>query len=187
MDQFSEFPNYDAAGDIHQLRASLEGFFVNEYLITSERDKCILYDSDGVPVVPGPDMPLDEPEEPEIVDGSNSEADPLEGVPAPIKVMMRQEISVTSDVGIFDAISTIPQAAVNLHFRLCWESSRVKQTTWSGIVTKWTYSEVFEVEFKPITVRLLSHERAIIVINMDTGRLNVGANGFDKEYVAPFS
>ena len=164
MDQFSEFPNYDAARDTHKLRARLEDFFLNEYLITSERDKRILYDSDGVPGTNCPNGPGG---------GGGSEDDPTSDV----------------TVGIFDAIIAIPQAAVNLHFHTCWESARTKPTTWNSFLTKWTYSNIFEAEFEPITVRLLSNEHAIVLIHIDNGRLNsVGKTGrVDPEYAAPFS
>lgn len=107
--------------------------------------------------------------------------------PTSPKVIIRQEVSITSDIGIFDAISAVSQAAVNLHFRTCWESSRTKKTTWNSFVTKWTHSDVFEAEFEPIIVRLLSNERAIVLIRMSTGRLNDGKTGLDKECVAHFT
>lgn len=188
MDHFSEFPGYDAATDTHDLKSRLREFFVAEYLIRIERDELhILYDSDVVFVFPGAEGVLDEPEEPVVDDENDSETEMGKGSLVTPKITIRRETSVTSDVGIFDVMSAISQAAVNLHFRLCWETSRTKQTAWSSIVTKWTHSDVFEVEFKPITVRLLSNERALIVIHLDTGRLNVGESGFDKEYVVPLS
>ena len=92
MDQFSEFPNYDATGDSHKLRARLEDFFLNEYLITSERDKRILYDSDGVSDGPGTNIP-EKPKEPEPgPDKSDNESNSTEGDSSSSKAIIRQEI-----------------------------------------------------------------------------------------------
>ncbi|KAI0093282.1 hypothetical protein BDY19DRAFT_903047 [Irpex rosettiformis] len=188
MDHLSAFPGYDVDKDDHGLKSLLREFFVTEYLIRIEREELhILYDSNALfDFLDVSDLPEDAEIEVSSGDETDSGRDSTShgsggGRTAPnsSKVFVRQETTTTSDVGAFDVVNAISQAAVNLHFRLSWESSRAKKTAWSSMITKWTHSEVFEATFKPITVRLLSNERAIVVIHMETGYLKVGQDGFD--------
>lgn len=188
MEHFSQFSGYDADCDTHDLKSRLKEFFVTEYLIRIEREELhTLYDSDVVFFFPGAEGGDELQDQDDIGDDDNDTDSEGDNHPkrssrgSTAKIVIREEVSTTSDVGVFDLVSAVSQAAVNLYFRSSWEQSRTKQTTWSSMVTKWTHSEVFEAEFKPVTVRLLSNERAIVVIHMESGYLKVGQDSFDKE------
>lgn len=188
MEHFSQFSGYDADCDTHDLKSRLKEFFVTEYLIRIEREELhTLYDSDVVFFFPGAEGGDELEDQDDIGDNDNDTDSEGDNHPkrssggSTAKIVIREEVSTTSDVGVFDLVSAVSQAAVNLHFRSSWEQSRTKQTTWSSMVTKWTHLEVFEAEFKPVTIRLLSNERAIIVIHMESGYLKVGQDSIDKE------
>lgn len=79
-----------------------------------------------------------------------------------------KEGSEKVDMHGFDQITVISQGSINSHFQQLWLAS---QTSDESSLFKWSYDQYFKATFKPIQVRLLSNERAIIWITLQEGSL----------------
>ena len=71
-------------------------------------------------------------------------------------------------MGGFDQVTVISQGSINSHFQQLWQASQASD---ESSLSKWSYDQFFKATFKPIQVRLLSNERAIIWITLQEGSL----------------
>jgi hypothetical protein len=191
MEHFSEFPNYDTSTDTHGLFARLLEFFTSEYLVCLRRDELhILYDRNVVFELPSSPDTDDggEPDEPEQDDDSEDEDDEddehkvVDGTETRLRhrILIRQGLSTTSRLE-FDTTTAISQAAISWNFHSAWGFARTTKTSWSDILLQWGHLDLFYAEFKPITIRLLSNNAAIILLNMASGFLKAGSEGLSAE------
>ncbi|EED84148.1 predicted protein [Postia placenta Mad-698-R] len=102
-------------------------------------------------------------------DGSEDEDEPAHGeweaVPKPGTARGGWASTVTqSEMYGFDQITAISQPSVNAHFRALWEVRH-------SVLATWKFEHYFQAEFEPVTIRLLSHERAIVSIRIQHGFL----------------
>lgn len=75
----------------------------------------------------------------------------------------RETIQRTKMCG-FDQVVAISQGSLNAQFAtLC--------TSAHGILHHWHYKEFFSATFRPLTVRLLSNNRAIVWVHLQGGHL----------------
>ena len=87
---------------------------------------------------------------------------------APDTVSTWEEGSWNIDMRGFDQIAITSQGSINFHFQQLWLSA---QTSTDPCLCKWYCDQYFKATFKPIQVRLLSNERAIIWIYLQEGSL----------------
>lgn len=82
------------------------------------------------------------------------------------------DITGSSDMYGFDLITAISQSAINRQLHWAWELARgARGNDGSGLLYKWSHEGRFQGTFQPITIRLLSHEAAIIWVRLDEGLL----------------
>ncbi|EMD31462.1 hypothetical protein CERSUDRAFT_69274 [Gelatoporia subvermispora B] len=88
------------------------------------------------------------------------------------KVVTWTEIIAKASMHGFDQIIALSQASIDAHFAGLWASYAEKSGHYASILAKWQHDEYFSVSLKPITVRLLSHNRALVSIFLSSGYLH---------------
>lgn len=96
-------------------------------------------------------------------------------IPIPVDIIAPDTVSTWEpnswniDMRGFDQITVTSQGSINYHFQQLWLSAQTGGADPS--LCKWYYEQYFRATFKPIQVRLLSNERAIIWIYLQEGSL----------------
>ncbi|KZT05942.1 uncharacterized protein LAESUDRAFT_206407 [Laetiporus sulphureus 93-53] len=92
-----------------------------------------------------------------------------------------KQMVTTSDMRDFDQIVAVSQTSLNFAFRESWTAASSKSSSHFSLLANWSYSDSFSVAFKPMTVRLLSNERAILCLHLERGSLKPLKNGLPSE------
>ncbi|EMD39997.1 hypothetical protein CERSUDRAFT_112242 [Gelatoporia subvermispora B] len=103
---------------------------------------------------------------------SVSDGDAAGGVGGAIvsrKVVTWKEIIAKTSMHGFDQVIALSQASIDAHFAGLWASYAGKSGHYAALLAKWQYGEYFSASLKPITVRLLSNNRALISITLESG------------------
>lgn len=71
----------------------------------------------------------------------------------------------------FDQIISISEEAINSMFATLWRQARETKTVVDEVLVRWAWEGAFTGEFDAVKVQLLSHNQAIVRINVSQGRM----------------
>ena len=144
-------------------------FFSFEYLqILESAQSHILYYKD----IRVPDIPtiVERPTDFDVYDSSDDETSTTgtwvatrDQPTRPRNTAWIQDISTKTDMHGFDQVITLSHQSIDEQFRTLLRTSRD--------LLKWSYESFFNATFGPITVRLMSHERAIVWIHLEEAQI----------------
>ncbi|KZT30121.1 hypothetical protein NEOLEDRAFT_1055067 [Neolentinus lepideus HHB14362 ss-1] len=111
-----------------------------------------------------------------------------------ITIINEERVTKTHMFG-FDYIQAITQTSITEYFESLWRQSQASKTLeYLACLVKWSYEKNFEASFGAIQIRLLSHEKAIILVSLQEGTMIPlrggvpytagGSHGFDKWVLA---
>lgn len=75
-----------------------------------------------------------------------------------------------SDLQGFDQLSAVSQGSINSRFCQMHEAARRSQS-WMSMLAKWSYEDYFSATFEPLTIYLLSNNRALLWVHLTEGYL----------------
>lgn len=102
------------------------------------------------------------------------EGDEGSKVIGPAVVAWKEEIKESSTSG-FDRVMVTAQSALNKFFGFLWSGGKsVKHRDHS--LVEWKYTDCFEARLLPLTLRLLSNERAIVWVHLEEGSFQLLEN-----------
>ncbi|KZT65461.1 hypothetical protein DAEQUDRAFT_676750 [Daedalea quercina L-15889] len=139
-------------------------FFTSVYIQSANLHVVYFFDSRW-PIAP--QTPSDE-EESEDEESSDTEEDPVR---TSIMDKWTEAIKMYLISG-FDRVIVVSQSSINAIFGLLWARGQA-QGHRDREVVEWHYEESFDAHFQPMTVRLLSNERAIIWVHLKHGNFKV--------------
>ncbi|PCH33793.1 hypothetical protein WOLCODRAFT_112517, partial [Wolfiporia cocos MD-104 SS10] len=100
----------------------------------------------------------------------------------------RQIINKSEMYG-FDQVIAISQASINTDLKSLWDSAIVSGAEGhASLLAKWSFGDYCSVEFAPMRIRLLSDERAVVLIRLKKGFLKTMRNRqpWDESEQHPF-
>ena len=74
----------------------------------------------------------------------------------------------------FDQIITLSQSAINAYFRTVFTAAQASRT--ETTLATWAYDSFFSASYQPITIRLLSNNKAIVWVHLQEGHLKTLRN-----------
>lgn len=90
------------------------------------------------------------------------------------KVTTWTDITEKTEMQGFDQIISITQSAINAYFRSIFTAAQSSKT--ETALATWLYDDFFSASFQPISIRLLSHNKAIIWVHLQDGYLKTLRN-----------
>ena len=87
-----------------------------------------------------------------------------------------KDLTEKTDLNGFDHVSAVSQAAINAHFKNPWTVAHNSKNTVDATLARWTYEQYFTSTFQPVTLRLLSKNRALIWVHLQDGWLKTLKN-----------
>ncbi|OCH91887.1 hypothetical protein OBBRIDRAFT_727931 [Obba rivulosa] len=85
------------------------------------------------------------------------------------KIVTWKEIIAKTTMHGFDQVIALSQASIDAHFASLWSSYAAKSGQYASLLAQWKHGEFFSATLKPMTVRLLSNNRALISIYLEGG------------------
>ncbi|OCH90224.1 hypothetical protein OBBRIDRAFT_731201 [Obba rivulosa] len=92
-------------------------------------------------------------------------------------VVTQKEIVTKTAMHGFDQVIALSQVSIDSHFANLWSLHAEKAEPYAPILAQWDHETFFSATFKPLTVRLLSDNRALITIFLEDCHLNPLRNG----------
>ncbi|EMD37679.1 hypothetical protein CERSUDRAFT_105605 [Gelatoporia subvermispora B] len=91
------------------------------------------------------------------------------GVVVSRKVVTWKEIIANTVMHGFDHVIALSQASIDAHFAALWSAYAAKSGHYASILGKWQFGEYFSANLRPIMVRLLSNNRALVSFSLESG------------------
>ena len=80
------------------------------------------------------------------------------------------DIISSSDLQGFDQVNAVSQGSINSRFSQMYEAAR-KSQSWMTLLARWSYEEYFSATFEPLSIYLLSNNRALLWVHLTDGNL----------------
>lgn len=87
-----------------------------------------------------------------------------------------RELTEKTNMNGFDHVSAVSQAAINEQYKTMWTVAQNSKNAVDATLARWSYEQFFSSSFQPITLRLLSNNRAIVWIHLQDGWLKTLKN-----------